>query len=517
MKYTIFTMLLVILSVGCAATEPYANKATNNWPLSSVAYNVETAEDIWYGGNAQFTHYVFGGHDLQQEPLFGLSLQNSEGTYIGSQDGNETSDLKLGISSPLTDADGYWTFAIQQQLAGNNGLPAFDWQQHVDHPTVQSWIKYFETRGAEWLDRAFGRLSSYFPIIEKEALEQGVFPGIVALAIVESGLNPAAFSKAGAGGMWQFMRSTGRMYGLHSDFWTDARFDPQKSTNKAVEHLVDLYQRFGSWPLVFAAYNSGPRRVSRAIQYAGTSNYWTLSRRRFLPRETRNYVPKIVAISYMLNQKYHALESTSSTILEPVKIPPGSDLVRIALALELDPKHIARNNPSFQIGTAPPAVSSTIWLPTENAIELAQLLSDGLGPWITEPKQYMIRTNEHSPLRLQKKFGIPAAIVAELNDVAISSSFGIGDQIKLPVGAEVPMNALHNRKDRVVHRVKRGETLSHIARKYRTSIKKIRRQNGLRNSRIYPKQRLIIRETPSVGKWAQYKPSQTCKDSGFSC
>jgi membrane-bound lytic murein transglycosylase D len=144
-----------------------------------------------------------------------------------------------------------------------------------------------------------GRTGLYFPLFEKMLAENNMPDDLKYLSIVESSLNPIATSSAGAAGLWQFMRPTGREYGLQVTKYVDERRDPEKSTKAAITYLKKLYNRFGSWELAMAAYNAGPGRVNSAVKRAGSHDYWKVSR--FLPRETRAYVPGFIAASYVAN------------------------------------------------------------------------------------------------------------------------------------------------------------------------------------------------------------------------
>ena len=129
--------------------------------------------------------------------------------------------------------------------------------------------------------------------------EEGVPQDLIYLAQAESGFHPLAVSRVGARGIWQFMASRGRGYGLYHNMWVDDRQDPEKSTRAAARHLKDLYNQFGDWYLAMAAYNSGPGTVQAAVKRTGYADFWELYRRNVLPKETRNYVPIILAVTIM--------------------------------------------------------------------------------------------------------------------------------------------------------------------------------------------------------------------------
>ena len=162
---------------------------------------------------------------------------------------------------------------------------------------VEGYIKGYTIRNREKSELILGRASRYFPMFEKYLKEAGLPDDLKYLSVVESALVPKALSRVGAGGLWQFMPPTGASYGLKIDRYVDDRSCPHKSTQAAMKHLASLYKRFQNWELALAAYNSGGGRVNRAIKMARSKNFWKVQR--YLPRETRNYVPAFIAATYL--------------------------------------------------------------------------------------------------------------------------------------------------------------------------------------------------------------------------
>lgn len=164
---------------------------------------------------------------------------------------------------------------------------------------VDEYIDFFAKtdRGRSFIDKTLYRSGKYFPIMRRILRYYKLPEELVYLAVQESGLNPTIVSRAGAVGMWQFMAATGASYGLTSDQYRDDRRDIEKSTDAAARHLRDLYQKFNDWYLAFAAYNAGPARIENAISKAGSKNFWDI--RQYLPGETKNYVPSIIALSFI--------------------------------------------------------------------------------------------------------------------------------------------------------------------------------------------------------------------------
>jgi transglycosylase-like protein with SLT domain len=160
---------------------------------------------------------------------------------------------------------------------------------------VQQFIKYFRGKGRDGVRVAFNRLSSYEPMMRRVFREEGVPEDMIYVGMVESAYNPYAQSGAGAAGIWQFVRSTGKRYGLKQGDALDERHDPEKSTRAAARYLHDLYEMFGDWHLALAAYNVGEYRVLKIIEGTGIRDFWQMSSRGLLPQETISYVPAVLA------------------------------------------------------------------------------------------------------------------------------------------------------------------------------------------------------------------------------
>lgn len=195
---------------------------------------------------------------------------------------------------------------------------------------VAGYINYFSSRGRPTITNALIRSGRYEDMIRRTLREEGVPQDLIYLAQAESGFHPLALSRAGARGMWQFMGSRAKGYGLERNFWIDERQDPEKATRAAARHLKDLYNQFGDWYLAMAAYNSGPGTVQSAVRRTGYADFWQLYRRNVLPKETRNYVPIIVAVTIMAkNPEQYGLDDIvrdKPLAYDPVKIDYPVDL-----------------------------------------------------------------------------------------------------------------------------------------------------------------------------------------------
>ena len=305
-------------------------------------------------------------------------------------------------------------------------------------------VEMFQTQKREWFQEALDRGALYIPLFQRVLEEEGLPKDLVYLSMIESAFKPRAVSRAGARGLWQFIAGTGKLYGLRQDYWVEDRFDPEKATRAAARHLKDLYDEFGDWYLAMAAYNAGPRRIERAIQRTGDRDFWTLSQKRYLPRETRSYVPLILA----------------ATIIG--KNPEAYGFVRPAeTTLEYD---VAKLESPIDLETAAKSAGTTV--------DEMKLLNPELRHWVTPLDR------ESYALKIPK--GSRAAF-----DAAVAS---------IPEGDRVKFGA---------HVVERGDTLSKIARRYGTTIEALASANNMRSrTMIHPGQVLTVPVPP--GSLAAY-------------
>jgi peptidoglycan lytic transglycosylase D len=232
---------------------------------------------------------------------------------------------------------------------------------------VASYINYFSTRGRGTLERALARSGRYQDMIRKILKEEGVPQDLIYLAQAESGFHPLALSRAGARGMWQFMGSRAKGYGLERNWWVDDRQDPEKATRAAAHHLKDLYNEFGDWYLAMAAYNSGPGTVQSAVKRTGYADFWQLYKRNVLPKETRNYVPIIIAVTIMAkNPQQYGLQDVVAEKPEPydtVEIDYPADLRLVAECVDASASTLQELNPSLLRLTTPKNQEFELHLP----------------------------------------------------------------------------------------------------------------------------------------------------------
>ncbi|HFC00492.1 MAG TPA: hypothetical protein ENJ53_06770 [Phaeodactylibacter sp.] len=225
---------------------------------------------------------------------------------------------------------------------------------------VQKIVKKYISKDRHGTELLLGRQAIYFPIFEKYITEFNLPKELKNLPVIESSLNPKAASKVGAKGLWQLMPSTARIYGLVIDDYVDERCDPVKSTIAGLSYLKDLYAKYGEWKLVLAAYNCGPSRVNKAMKKAGQSNFEEI--KKYLPKETRNYVAKFIATSYVTeNYFFHDLRPIypeyTLQFCKVITVHKRISLKEIARQSGMDLKIIQKLNPSYRKGIVPPSAT----------------------------------------------------------------------------------------------------------------------------------------------------------------
>lgn len=381
---------------------------------------------------------------------------------------------------------------------------------------VLSAVKFFQTaRGQRILETGLRRAGRYRDMITATLREQGLPADLIYLAQAESAFQPHARSRARAVGLWQFVKFRGQEYGLQVDWWIDERRDPVKSTQAAARHLRDLYQQFGDWYLAMAAYNCGPGCVTRA-QARGGQDYWDMIERRLLPRETRNYVPIILAVTLMAKEpaRYgiNVLPDPPAAY-DAVPVPRAVDLRSVAEALGTDLETLREMNPHVLRGVTPPNREDfVLYVPPGMGASLRAAL-----PGLPEARrvqfaQHRVRRGD-TLSRIAARYDTSASAIAQANGLSIRSLLRVGDTLVIPQGrmslprtrettrraarsapAEAPApRAASRQTNSETYVVERGDTLSAIAAAHGTTAQALAAANGLSlRSRIRPGQRLAL-------------------------
>ena len=357
------------------------------------------------------------------------------------------------------------------------------------HDRVLSFLEYYaEGNGRGSIELGLERVGLYGPMIRRIFQEEGVPEDLIYLAQAESAFKPHALSRAAAKGMWQFISARGEEYGLRQTWWIDERSDPEKSTRAAARHLRDLYDRFGDWYLAMAAYNSGPARVSRAIRRAGVADFWILADRNLLPRETRNYVPTILAMTLIgRDPARYGFDVQPAAPLEVERIPvaQATDLRIIADGLELPLETIEELNPHVLRWATPPDDDEfELVLPAGYGDLFAEKIAS-LGERDRLRFQYHVVSNGETLSHLSERYGVAISAISETNRLNSQHMIRVGQSLIIPLsGIPVPETATADLAPPTqtppdVYRVRTGDTLSEIAESFGVSATDIRAWNGM--------------------------------------
>ena len=357
-------------------------------------------------------------------------------------------DSAIELSTPPVFSDSVYEARIQH----------LDTKTPIDlvyNPYVKQYINVYTKQRRQQMSRMMGLAAYYFPVFE-EVLDQFNLPlELKYLALVESALNPKAKSWAGATGLWQFMYNTGKEYNLKVSSYVDERMDPYRATVAACEFFEKSYSVYGDWSLVLASYNSGRGNVNKAIRRSGGKrNYWQI--RRFLPKETRSYVPAFIAVCYAMNYASdHKISSEKPRVLfhevDTVEVKYQIDFEYLSSSLDVSMDELEFLNPSYKINVIPKIEGRAYHL----VLPVAKM-----GAFVENEKEIYAHFVE---LDAQKRKNYPK---------------------------------YSEQDERIVHRVKGGEYLGKIARRYGCSVKKIQQWNNLKNDNIRVGQRLILYVRP---------------------
>jgi membrane-bound lytic murein transglycosylase D len=348
------------------------------------------------------------------------------------------------------------TEVLKERLKELNARTPFNVEYN---PSLESVIKGYLKNRRRTMGKLMALSDYYFPMFEEKLDRYNLPLEMKYLAIVESALNPRAVSRVGATGLWQFMYSTGKMFGLDVSSYVDERSDPIKATEAACKYLESLYSSLGDWDLALAAYNSGPGNVAKAIRRSGgKTNYWNI--RHNLPRETAGYLPAFLATMYIFEYaEEHGFESNGPRIpyiaTDTIRVQKRISLEHIAQVANLDLAELEFLNPSYKLGIIP----------------------------VVNNEKYMLR--------------LPVDVVGTFlsNEEAIYAYAAAEFEKR-----EKPLPELLVESDRIRYRVKSGDYLGKIATRYGVTVSQIKRWNGLRSNKLKVGQRLTIHPQKRVAK-----------------
>ncbi len=419
-------------------------------------------------------------------------------------------------------------FMGESDLKENISIPL------VFNEAVEHYIRYFTTKKKDLFKRWLKRKKRYAPLVKEILREHGLPEDLVYLAMIESGFNLHAYSPMKAAGPWQFIPETGRRYGLVVNHWVDERRDIRKSTVAAARYLQELFDQFGCWYLAAAGYNAGENRIDKVIKRYDTKDFWKLRAYNTLPRETREYVPQLIAAAVIAKdpERYGlgAIENVEPFEFVKITVPGGVPLKALAKAASIDLPSVRSLNPEIKRGITPPGKIYGIKLPVDTDTvtfqsSLTSILNEGRR--VVGVFRHMTRRRDNVR-KIARRYGVSAEDLILVNGKPLKLNkgkavyiprFDDGESEKKSTRVKTAnlRKKMIGQTDRspvtcrknIIHVVKKGETLSSIAAQYGIDVMKLKRINRLKKDRIEQGKRLSlaghIRKVPQQKQKSYYR------------
>lgn len=357
---------------------------------------------------------------------------------------------------------------------------------------VVKWLDYYQGRGRPHMERYLERSGRYLPLMKETLKSSGLPEDLVYIPLIESGFSPSARSHAGAVGYWQFIRGTGKRYGLLIDQMVDERQDPVKSSVAATQYLKGLYSLFGSWYLAIASYNVGENRIQRSVMTHLTRSFWELAHRKALPRETVDYVPKFIAACMIAREpaKYGFvnIDFNHPFAFETIVSEQPVDMQKLAMLMNIPFEDIKNINQAYRTRVAV-AIRGKI----EIRVPVGQkaLAQENLEKAYTKVKGRLVASDGgvHRVQRgdnlsaIAKMYGTSVEAIRNENDLRNGALLRVGSLLRIPDGNGRRVKK-KNSGARVelrqrIHKVRPGENLTSIAKRYQISVGKLIAENKL--------------------------------------
>ncbi|MEE8185737.1 MAG: LysM peptidoglycan-binding domain-containing protein [Thermodesulfobacteriota bacterium] len=461
-----------------------------------IAPEIEVSSYESTGPDAHFTdrlYYqtIFSGNELC------LDKEHATNLWIKNAINNSHPSCLAAVNSLDGEIEGP---LFSEEIEGNkiiSDVPI------VINDRVEYFIRFFQTRGKVFFERWLARSTKYLPMVKDILRENGLPEDLAYLALIESGFNTKAYSRAKASGMWQFMKWTGKRYGLRIDWWIDERRDPEKATWAAAAYLKNLYNEFDSWHLAAAGYNGGEGRIRRALKKHKTDDFWVIAKKRkALKRETRNYIPKYMAAMLIAKEPeeygFRDIKYYEPLEYDKIKIQKATDLRVIARACECSVQEIKELNPELRRWFTPPNYPGyEVKIPKGKATIFLANIS-------MIPKQELLRFLKHRVKRgealytIARKYGTKIEPIVYLNNIKNARFIREGRLIVIPLRAR---DRGRKRAERVTvskdgtYLVRTGDTLWDISLRFGVRVKDLLEWNKIdKPDRLFPGQRLYVKE-----------------------
>jgi membrane-bound lytic murein transglycosylase D len=387
---------------------------------------------------------------------------------------------------------------------------------------VELWMRYFLGSGRRYYARYMARSTRYRPMIEAELAARDMPQDLFYLAMIESGFSPQAYSKASAVGLWQFMAPTARAYHLRVEWWVDERRDPELATAAALDHLLDLHEMFGDWYLAAAAYNAGAGRVRGAMRKTGGTDYWSTAKPGYLARETRSYVPKLIAAAIIGHHPerygFTGIEFQPEMSYDTVDAPHSSSLEALAGCADVDEAAFQELNPALRRWALPPEPEAyPVHVPTGQGEAFTTCVA-------AIPPSERVSFTRHTVAKgeslgsIARRYDVSVDAVVRMNNIANRNRIYVGTELVIPVpgatgAATAPPSSTGSSPTPAPapaatswHTVRSGENLAGIAARYGATLQDLMAWNDLSDpDRIHAGQRLRVGAgTPAGASTVKY-------------
>ena len=379
-----------------------------------------------------------------------------------------------------------------------------DVESFADNDRVEYYMDFFLDDARDRFSIWLGRLNRYEGMIRDRFRAHGLPEDMVYLGMIESGYSNTAVSRANAVGMWQFMSYTAPRYGMVIDDWVDERRDPFKATDAAAQYLAEANERFGSWYLAAAAYNGGPNRVSRGLRRLGDSvatdeTFFELSDRRWLRRETRDYVPKLIAATLIakdpLRFGFDSVPYLQPLVFDEITVPDATGLDVLADLADTTLRAMVELNPHYYRGVTPPGRTSIVRMPRGTGQLAAQRFAE-------LPAEDRVNFLQHKIARgetlgeIGNRYNVSVRLLMAANPGVQPRRLRIGQRLVIPTSAAARANPRSAprllQSGRRYHHVAWGESLSVIARRYGVTVADLQRWNGIGNRDVLRAGRRLV-------------------------
>ncbi len=399
--------------------------------------------------------------------------------------------------------------ALKEREIVGTGIESLGLGNMIDlNNEVLSFLNYYSNTIKDKFQTGIRRSGAYTDMMKQIFREEGIPENLVYVAHVESSFKPFAYSRAKAKGIWQFIASTGRKYGLRIDWWIDERSDPEKAARAAAAYLKDLYAMFGDWNLALAAYNAGEGKIQRALNRTGCKDFWCIAKTRYIRRETKNYIPAIHAAILIANepQKYGFIKNYDEPLqYDKVEIDSPTDLRVIAKCSETTAEEIKKLNPAlYRMQTPPGYPAFTVSIPSGKKdifeTNFARVPREDRILYV----RHLIRRGE-TLSTIARKYGTSVSAIQKANNMGRRTLIREKSYLIIPGSSSYSTDLSGSFSDgsyegesyrvgeEVIYKVRRGDSLYSIARKFGTDANSIAAWNNISKSKtIYPGEKLTV-------------------------